>query len=327
MIAEDDGSKDMCPICRTDRYLSPNMTFLINPECYHKICESCVDRIFSLGPLPCPYPGCGKILRKNRFKHQVFEDINVEREIDIRKRVCTIYNSTEEDFDSPQAYDDYLTQVEDIIFNLTHGIDVESTEAALQKYEQDNKIAILEKLMRELKKNADVLKFQESVEKLKQEKLKIQRQMELEDLEYKRKQQQELLDKLSHSLNTLEELLRQQQQATLKRTELRKRELEQINQQLEANFNENNPLVERKEAPKVPFTPFCGDRDPHPLYKLAGNDGDGYYDPFALELAKNKEYLAGGWRINDVFARVLDETFMGLGCVIGEEKKPQETPV
>ena len=76
----------MCPICKTDKYLSPNMKFLINPECYHKICESCVDRIFSLGPAPCPYPKCGKILRKNKFKQQIFEDLIIEKEIDIRKK-------------------------------------------------------------------------------------------------------------------------------------------------------------------------------------------------------------------------------------------------
>ena len=95
----DDRSKDMCPICKTDKYLSPNMNFLINPECYHKICESCVDRIFSLGPAPCPYPKCGKILRKNKFKKQIFDDLGIEKEIDIRKRVSGIYNKTEEDFD------------------------------------------------------------------------------------------------------------------------------------------------------------------------------------------------------------------------------------
>lgn len=321
MVVDDDRSKDMCPICRTDRYLSPNMIFLINPECYHKICESCVDRIFSLGPSTCPYPGCGKLLRKNRFKNQVFEDINVEKEVDIRKRVCSIYNSTEEDFATPADYDKYLTEVEDIIFNLAHGIDVATTEAALTKYEQDNKINILEKTMRELKKSANELKFQESVERLKQEKLRIQRNMEMEDLEFKRKQQQELLDKLSHSLAKLEELLKQQQRANLARTEERKRELEQINQQLDENFNENNPLVEKKPEVKVPFTPFCGDRDPITHYNLLLSGlGDGYYDPYAADLAKNKQYLAGGWRLDSMFSRVLTETFTGLNCVISEEK-------
>ncbi|CAN3354759.1 RNA polymerase II transcription factor B subunit 3 [Diutina catenulata] len=321
MIAvDDDRNNDMCPICRTDRYLSPNMTFLINPECYHKICESCVDRIFSLGPSKCPYPGCGKILRKNKFKKQVFDDLKVEREIDIRKRVSGIYNSTEEDFDTPEAYDDYLTQVEDIIFNLTTGHNVDETEAALVKYEQDHKIDILEKQMRESKKSADLLKFQESSERLKQEKLRIQKQMEMEDLDFKRRQQQELLDKLSNSAASSEEVLKQQTQANLKRSQLRKRQLEQIQSQLDADFNDNNPLVAKKEVVKAPFTPFVGDRDPHREYTLMSGS-DAYYDPFATDLAKNKEYLAGGWRLDNVFARVLDETFTGLGCIISAEKQ------
>jgi CDK-activating kinase assembly factor MAT1 len=70
------------------------MRFLINPECYHKMCESCVDRIFSSGPSSCPVAGCRKTLRKNRFRAQTFEDIGVEREVDIRRRVMHMYVTT-----------------------------------------------------------------------------------------------------------------------------------------------------------------------------------------------------------------------------------------
>jgi len=67
------------------------MRFLVNPECYHKMCESCVDRIFSQGPAPCPVAGCGRTLRKQRFRKQTFEDIQVEKEVDIRRRVAKTY--------------------------------------------------------------------------------------------------------------------------------------------------------------------------------------------------------------------------------------------
>jgi CDK-activating kinase assembly factor MAT1 len=67
------------------------MKFLVNPECYHKMCESCVDRIFSHGPAPCPIAGCKYTLRKNRFRKQTFEDLKVEREVDIRRRVASMY--------------------------------------------------------------------------------------------------------------------------------------------------------------------------------------------------------------------------------------------
>ena len=84
-------SPDICPVCKSSRYLNPNMRFLVNPECYHKMCESCVDRIFSQGPAPCPVAGCERTLRKQRFRRQTFEDIQVEKEVDVRRRVAQTY--------------------------------------------------------------------------------------------------------------------------------------------------------------------------------------------------------------------------------------------
>ena len=81
---------DICPVCKSSRYLNQNMRFLVNPECYHKMCESCVDRIFSSGPAPCPVAGCARTLRKQRFRKQTFGDIQVEREVDIRRRVAAV---------------------------------------------------------------------------------------------------------------------------------------------------------------------------------------------------------------------------------------------
>ncbi len=62
----------------------------MNPECYHRMCESCVDRLFSHGPAPCPVAGCHRTLRKHRFRKQTFESIQVEREVDIRKRIAKV---------------------------------------------------------------------------------------------------------------------------------------------------------------------------------------------------------------------------------------------
>ena len=163
-MIDDERSRDMCPICKTDRYLSPNMNFLINPECYHNICESCVDRIFSLGPAPCPYPKCGKILRKNKFKKQVFDDLKIEKEVDLRRRISAIYNKTEDDFDDLKEYNLYLEHVETLVFNLINGVDVEATEQEIKKYEQDHKIDILEINMRESQKTSDLEKYQEAME-------------------------------------------------------------------------------------------------------------------------------------------------------------------
>lgn len=72
------------------RMLSQNvpLTFnvtniLLKPGCR---CESCIDRLFTLGPAPCPI--CNKILRKLAFTPQTFEDLTVEKEVAIRRRIA-----------------------------------------------------------------------------------------------------------------------------------------------------------------------------------------------------------------------------------------------
>ena len=93
---------DQCPVCKSDRYLNPKLRLLVS-SCYHKMsvvhalwlsktqwiinrCESCIDRLFTLGPAPCPI--CSKVLRKLAFAPQTFEDLAVEKEIVIRRRIA-----------------------------------------------------------------------------------------------------------------------------------------------------------------------------------------------------------------------------------------------
>jgi CDK-activating kinase assembly factor MAT1 len=87
----DHDPDEECPVCHSRRYLNRHIKFMINPECYHKICNSCVERIFSHGPATCPIAGCGKTLRKNRFRAPTFEDLRLEREVDIRRRISKVY--------------------------------------------------------------------------------------------------------------------------------------------------------------------------------------------------------------------------------------------
>lgn len=97
---------DQCPVCKSDRYLNPKLRLLVS-ACYHKMyamydiivnvklittlsrCESCIDRLFTLGPAPCPI--CTKILRKLAFTPQTFEDLGVEKEVAVRRRIAKEY--------------------------------------------------------------------------------------------------------------------------------------------------------------------------------------------------------------------------------------------
>lgn len=83
-ITEYTSPEDQCPQCKTDRFLNPRLKLLVSP-CYHKLCTSCIDRIWALGPAPCPE--CGNVCRKSQFGSQTFQDLKVEREVDVRKRI------------------------------------------------------------------------------------------------------------------------------------------------------------------------------------------------------------------------------------------------
>ena len=63
------------------------MTFKVSSKCYHRICEGCVDRKFVSGRAPCPIESCKLQLWKSDWRAQTFEDLQMERDIDTRKRV------------------------------------------------------------------------------------------------------------------------------------------------------------------------------------------------------------------------------------------------
>uniref|UniRef100_A0A0V0HSA5 Putative CDK-activating kinase assembly factor MAT1-like n=1 Tax=Solanum chacoense TaxID=4108 RepID=A0A0V0HSA5_SOLCH len=60
------------------------------------------------------------------------------KEMAIRKRIANIYNKREENFPSLREYNDYLEEVEDMIFNLIEGIDVPAFEAKIAQYQREN---------------------------------------------------------------------------------------------------------------------------------------------------------------------------------------------
>lgn len=316
---EYEENKDMCPICKTDRYLSPDVKFLVNPECYHRICESCVDRIFSLGPAQCPYKGCDKILRKNKFKTQIFDDVEVEKEVDIRKRVFNVFNKTIDDFNGDLVeYNKYLEEVEDIIYKLDHGIDVAKTEEKLRTYEELNKQLIMNNLERSRTEIESFEQRQKFEKEMKLKKRLLERQIEEEERMNKEWTKKEIVNRLSTTTQDINETIEGVKNTVKLKKSSARRKLEELNRVLKNNpyFNSNVNVQNSRLKDTVPFTPFNGDREAHPRFTLKGSV---YNDPFIKDLEHRKEFIASGFNTNYAYERVLTEAFMGLGCVISEE--------
>ncbi|KAJ8541512.1 hypothetical protein K7X08_002328 [Anisodus acutangulus] len=60
------------------------------------------------------------------------------KEMAIRKRIANIFNKREDNFPSLHEYNDYLEEVEDMIFNLIEGIDVPAIEVKIAQYQREN---------------------------------------------------------------------------------------------------------------------------------------------------------------------------------------------
>ncbi|KAG6772225.1 hypothetical protein POTOM_023624 [Populus tomentosa] len=65
------------------------------------------------------------------------------KEIVVRRRIASIFNKREDDFPSLREYNDYLEEVEDMIFNLVAGDDVAATEEKIAEYQEENADLIL----------------------------------------------------------------------------------------------------------------------------------------------------------------------------------------
>lgn len=131
--------EQICPRCRTTSFQNPQLKLLVN-VCGHRLCEQCVDAHFRHSSAACLE--CGRVLRRSEFRAQQFEDVLVEREIDVRKRVLREFNRRQEDFPTLRLYNDYLEEVEEIIYNISNGIDVDEMQARVERNRKENQRVI-----------------------------------------------------------------------------------------------------------------------------------------------------------------------------------------
>lgn len=340
------ASEDICPVCKSSRYLNASLRFLVNPVCYHKMCESCVDRLFSHGPQPCPIPGCKETLRKNRFRKQTFEDIQVEREVDIRRKVAAVFNRREDEFETLRDYNDYLNDVEDITFNLINLIDLEETEKRFAAYEKAHQADIAENASLAQQESLSYSKLQ----KVEREQAKQRREAARREEADERKEQQankrDMLRRLENGQDPIQvsqattEATTQGPGVTLKKR-LNRQDAAARQQQLQAadasrgrgvaannsNNGSSNLLIKglkakTKTAPEAPIDPFGG---------LNFSQGMQYYtlqDRYVWDILERAEKdpgaTSGGYEIATFTSRALCEAFSGLGCFVADAATEME---
>ena len=76
----------------------------------------------------------------------------LSKEVETRRRILSIFNKELDDFKTKAEYDDYLEEREDIMFNLSQGIDVKATEAKVKAYQEQEAESIARNEARRLER-------------------------------------------------------------------------------------------------------------------------------------------------------------------------------
>jgi hypothetical protein len=151
MNFQDDA--DLCAECGIRQNAESNMTNTLfevctDPKCGHKFCSNCLHDLFSnqgkrqFACKRCTASGRQILVRKDKLSKKSLEETEVEKDVRVRKKVLAIYNKNESSFPNARAFKDYEEEVEDLIYNLVHDINVAETQARIKKYASLNEESI-----------------------------------------------------------------------------------------------------------------------------------------------------------------------------------------
>ncbi|XP_069951723.1 CDK-activating kinase assembly factor MAT1 [Cherax quadricarinatus] len=145
-----------CPSCRCTKYRNPQMKLMVN-VCGHPLCDSCVQMYFIKESGQCPE--CDMVLKRSKFRVQLFEDPLVEKEIDIRRKVIKIYNMNEEDFPTVEEWNKYLEEIEEIVYNITNDINRPEMEKKMENYEKMHKNDIRKNYIKKSREQEEIDRY------------------------------------------------------------------------------------------------------------------------------------------------------------------------
>lgn len=245
---------------------------------------------------------------------QLFEDASVEKEVDIRKRVLRDYNKKEEDFGSLRDYNDYLEEVEIIIYNLVNNIDVVNTNKKIEEYKKANRELIMKtkgKLSREEYELEEILEMERQQEEYRKAE---QKQEDVEAKKKKVREKEALIDELMFSNANAKNIVETFSQTVkqVKETEAKQAtsKVTQFSSGIRIGRQSHAPLpMVIEEGPLYIYKPqtfvIDGPKPPNEEQIVSG----GYKNHVRTE---SEQELAGGFVSNIACMRALQEALTGL---------------
>lgn len=148
-MEEDDDDLFRCAICGTAEGDSSNLTTQNSLQtnatvgCGHQFCTACVERELSRRKeFPCPI--CEIPVKRVTLSTRTLDDVQCEKDTSWRRRVMKVFNKVEGDFPTLLEYNNYLEEVEDIIYSIvSEEPNAEEMKAKVKAYEEANKSQIV----------------------------------------------------------------------------------------------------------------------------------------------------------------------------------------
>jgi CDK-activating kinase assembly factor MAT1 len=232
--------------------------------------------------------------------------------------VWRIFNKRPEDFESLDAYNDYLESVEDIIFDLVNNENIQAIEDKIEEYR---------------KENAEII--QRNIQKEMNEEMMLQQVLETQNREYQETLEQDLKERQleqTKKLSRKTELIQQIAVSRKKATDILPAFIEEVShagaeggktsvkfasgkrglsiqKQIEMNKKRLTEVVKYSNPfEDVLETPYNRDND-SPLLDISA-----YRDPSVVSFVMDKQaqILAGGFSVNLIYKRAIQSLQFGI---------------
>jgi len=129
-----------CARCHVDGYRENEVRIYFSGCCDCRLCSRCLQ-LAKAGACP----GCGIRARVEDFSTDPRESREVDKEMKVRRQIKQIYCKTEQDFATPDEWDEYLMMREDIIYKLAHSSlkdEVQETWRQVERYKAQHALDI-----------------------------------------------------------------------------------------------------------------------------------------------------------------------------------------
>jgi CDK-activating kinase assembly factor MAT1 len=239
----------------------------------------------------------------------------------VRKRVAAVFNRRQDEFVSLLEWNNYLEQVEELVFEIVNGSEKErrAAEERLKEYAESNKREIEENLLAEREAGEEEKRREEAeIDAARRRRALAARQVAEERAEVA-KTKRDVLDRLAGTNEDAGKITRQAEKILAMNQERRRGEMAEANAR-SSGLTIRGLRQKVKAEPEKPYDPFGG-LDITPTRFVLQND----YKNDWLESAKNDtRHMSGGYSLHEYYYRTMFEAFSGLGVFIEDEAQDRQ---